>query len=279
MAGRAVPGALVTIIPPATTVRTDANGNFHINWLVVGKKANLLARDEQRNLAGMTKIKDRSRPVNIVLKPASTLAGRITDPNGQPIPVARIQLITLLLNWQVRIGNELITDTNGHFEISAVPPFLKEDMYRIKVNAAGYCPVRFDGISLGKDSSLSPFVLHPLNMSISGVVVDADGKPIPNKAVNLGGPDGGRGQPDKGIMTNADGRFIFNRISKGPLRLQAGWASDDDEGFLDAQAGDKEVKIVLGQKRVHTGGFSLVGKALPELEQFGLKSASNTESK
>ncbi len=283
MTGRAVSGALVTIVPASTTVRTDVNGKFHINWLVVGEKANLLARDEKRNLAGMAEIKDRNRPVNIMLKPALMLAGRIKDPDGQPIPVARVQLATLLLNWQVRIGNELITDTDGHFEISAVPPFLKEDMYRIKVNAAGYCPVRFDGISLGKTSSnhvvLSPFVLHPLNMSISGIVVNADGELIPNKAVNLSGPDGGRGQPKKGTMTDTNGRFFFNRISKGPLRLQAGWASDDDEGFLDAQAGDEDVTIVLGQKRVHTGGSSLVGKALPELGQFGLKSVSNTEGK
>jgi hypothetical protein len=283
MIGRVVSGALVTIIPPSTTVRTDVNGKFHINWLVVSEKASLLARDEQRNLAGMTTIKDRNRPVNIMLKPALTLAGCITDPNGRPIPVARIQLVALLLNWQVRVGNELITDSKGRFEISAVPPFLKEDMYRINVNAAGYCPVRFDGISLVETFSnhvdLSPFVLHPLNMLVSGVVVDADGKLIANKVVNLGGPDGGRGQPDKGTLTDADGRFFFSRISKGPLRLQAGWASDDDEGFLDAWAGDKDVKIVLGQKRVHTGGASLVGKALPELEQFGLKSVSNTEGK
>ena len=109
--------------------------------------------------------------------------------------------------------------------------------------------------------------------------MDANGKLIPNKAVNLSGPDGGQGQPGKGTMTNADGRFSFNRISKGPLRLQAGWASDPDEGVLNAQAGDKDVTIVLDQKRVHTGGVSLVGKALPELEQYGMRSAPNTEGK
>ncbi len=283
MTGRAVSGALVTIIPPGDTVRTDANGKFHINWLVVSEKANLLVRDEQRNLAGFSEIKDRNRPVNIVLKPALTLAGCITDPNGRPIPVARIQLVALLLNWQVRVGNELMTDTKGHFEISAVPPFLKADTYRIKVNAAGYCPARINRISLSEASSnhvdLSRFVLSPLDMSVSGVVVDADGKTIPNKAVNLSGPDGGQGQPRKGTMTNADGRFFFSRISKGPLRFQAGWASDDDEGFLRAQAGDKDVKIVLGQERVHTDRFSLVGKPLPEMGQFGLKSASNATYK
>ena len=279
MTGRAVSDAVVTVVPPGhPAVRTDANGKFHINWLVVGKKAKLLARDEQGNLAVLDEIKDRKRPLNIVLKPALTLAGQITDPNGQPIPVARIQLLALLLNWQVRVGNELITDSEGRFEISAVPPFLKEDVYRIKVNASGYCPERFKRIPLSEASSnhvdLNPFVLQPLNMSVSGIVVDADGKPIPNKAVNLGGPDGGRGQPHKGTMTDADGRFFFSRISRGPLRLQAGWASDDDEGIINAQAGDKDIKIVLGQKRVHTDRFSLVGKPLPELGQFGLKSPS-----
>jgi hypothetical protein len=85
-------------------------------------------------------------------------------------------------------------------------------------------------------------------MSVSGVVVDADGRPVPNKSVHLSGPQGGQGQPGKGIITDGDGRFYFDRISKGPLRLQAGGARDKDVGFLEAQAGDKDVKIVMGQK-------------------------------
>jgi hypothetical protein len=116
-------------------------------------------------------------------------------------------------------------------------------------------------------------------MSISGVVVDTKGEPVPNKAVHLKGITGGQEQPRKHTITNTDGRFSFNRISIGSLQLQAGWASDDDEGFLDAQAGDKNVKIVLGQERIHTAGFSLVGKPLPELEQYGLKTASDAEGK
>ncbi len=121
--------------------------------------------------------------------------------------------------------------------------------------------------------------MQPLNMSVSGVVVDADNKPVPNKAVHVNGLPGGQEQPRKGTITDANGRFFFNRISKGPLQLQAGWAREKDMGFLDAQAGDKNVKIILGQKRVHTDRFSLLGKPLPELGQFGLKSASNAEGK
>lgn len=281
---RSVSGALVAVVPPGNpAVRTDSNGNFHINWQVVSKQAYLLAKDERRNLAAIIEIKDLNRPVNIVLKPALTVAGRINDPNGLPIPVARIQFVANLAGWLAYIGEEIFTDTKGRYEIRAVSPFQKDDIYRINVNAAGYCPLRFEQVSLTKTSNnrvdLSPFVLQPLNMSISGVVVDADGEPVPNKGVHLKGITGGQEQPRKHTITDTNGRFSFSRISKGPLSLQAGWASDDDEGFLDAQAGDKNLKVVLGQKRVHTGGFSLLGKPLLELEQYGLKTASDAEGK
>jgi len=277
--GRVVPGATVAVVPPGNAVRTGANGKFYVSWRVVSKQAYLFARDERRNLAAAVEIKDRNRPIDIVLKPALTLAGRITDPNGLPIPVARIQFVARLSGWLAYVGEEIVTDTKGRYEIPAVPPLQKDDIYRINVNAAGYCPLRFEQVSLADTSAnrvdLSSFVMQPLNMSVSGVVVDSDDKPVPNKAVHLNGPPGGQEQPRKGTITNADGRFFFNRISKGPLRLQAGWAREKDVGFLEAQAGDKDVKVVLGQERVHTDRFSLVGKPLPELEQFGLKSDSN----
>lgn len=281
--GRAVPGATVAVVPPGNAVRADANGKFHINWRVVSKQAYLFARDTRRNLAAAVEIKDRNRPIDIVLKPALTLAGRITDPNSLPIPVARIRLYVRLGGWLAYVGEEIVTDTEGQYEIPAVPPLQRDDIYRINVNAAGYGPLRFERVSLTNTSAnrvdLSSFVMQPLNMSVSGVVVDADGKPVPNKAVHVNGLPGGQEQPDKGTITNADGRFFFSRIGKGPLRLQAGWAREKDVGFLDAQAGDKDVKIVLGQRRVHTDRFSLVGKPLPELGRFGLKFASNTEGK
>lgn len=251
--GRAVPGAAVAVVPPGKVARADALGRFNISWRLVSKQAYLFAQDERRNLAAFVEIKDLTRPMNIVLGPALTLAGRITDPNGLPIPVARIQFVAHLAGWLAYVGEEIVTDTKGRYEIPAVPPLPKDDIYHINVNAPGYCPLRFERISLTATSAnrvdLTPFVMQPLNMSVSGVVVDADGKPTPNKSVHLSGPQGGQGQPRKATISDGDGRFFFNRISKGPLRLQAGWARDKGVGFLDALAGDKDVKIVMGQKR------------------------------
>ncbi|MFH1718469.1 MAG: carboxypeptidase-like regulatory domain-containing protein [Planctomycetota bacterium] len=252
--GRAVPGAAVAVVPPGhPAVRTDANGKFYISWQVVSKQAFLFARDQRSNLAAAVEIKDLTRPMNIVLEPALTLAGRITDPNGLPIPVARIQLCARPIpGWVAYIGGEALTDTEGRYEIPAVLPQQKDDVYLVHVNAAGYRGLRGERVSLTETSAnrvdLSLLIMQPLNMSVSGVVVDADGKPIPNKSVHLRGPPGGQGQPGKHTITDADGRFFFDRICKGPLQFQAGWARDKDEVTVDAQAGDKDVKIVMGRK-------------------------------
>jgi peroxiredoxin len=87
----------------------------------------------------------------------------------------------------------------------------------------------------------------------------------------LGGADGSD-QPDKSTATNKDGWFAINRICKGPLRLQANFSSSPGgEGFLYARGGDKDVKIILGQEGAHMPQVSLVGKALPELKDLGIK--------
>ena len=79
-------------------------------------------------------------------------------------------------------------------------------------------------------------------------------------------------QPDKTTATNQEGRFELKRICKGPLRLQANFdSSPGGAGFLYAQGGDRNVKIILGQKKVHQPQVSLVDKTLPELKELGIK--------
>jgi hypothetical protein len=107
-------------------------------------------------------------------------------------------------------------------------------------------------------------------MSISGVVVDANGVPAPRVILFLGGA-GGSNQPDKATATDEHGRFRFTRIGKGGIRLQVNFSSSPGGmGTLLAQAGDQDVKAVLGQKVVHERFASLVGKPLPELSEMGI---------
>ncbi len=271
--GRAVPGVTVAVVPPGFYVDcTDEDGRFEFTYRKESERRFLFARDARRNLAAAVEIKERTRPMNIVLKPALKLAGRITDPNGIPIPAARIQLAARLSGWFAYVGAEVFTSTDGRYEIPAVPPQQK-DIYYINVIAVGYCPLHLEEISIAAASwnrvNMKTFVLQPLNMSISGVVVDAEGRPAVGKRVWVRGLHGAKeGQPGRSTVTGAEGKFTINRICKGPLRLQAGGARDKDVAFLEAQAGDKDVKIVLGQSGVHRPYVSLVGRPLPELKDL-----------
>jgi hypothetical protein len=251
--GQAAAGAVVAAVPPGhTAVRTDTAGKFYLCWRVESKETYLFARDERRNLAAAVEVKELSRPVEIVLKPALILVGRVTDPNGVPTPAAKIQLVIRCSNWLAYAGTKILTDANGRFEIPAVPPPQKDFNYCINVDAAGFCSIEHERIlveeSSGKQVDLGIFVLQPLNMSISGIVVDAGGRPVPNKIIHLSGLLGAGGQPRKSIITDENGRFYFNRVCKGPFRLQAGWAREKDVGFVNANAGDRDVKVILGKR-------------------------------
>lgn len=271
--GRVVPDVTVAVVPSGYYVDcTDEDGRFDFTYRRESERRFLFARDERRNLAAAIEIKERTRPMNIVLKPALTLAGRITDPNGIPIPAARIQLAALLSGWFAYVGAEVFTGTDGRYEIPAVPP-QRKDIYYINVIAIGYCPLHLEKISIaaasGNQVNIKPLVLQPLNMSISGVVVDAEGRPAVGKRVSVRGLHGAKeGQPGRLTITDTEGKFTIDRICKGPLRLQAGDARDKDVAFLEAQAGDKDVKIVLGQSGVHRPYVSLVGRPLPELKDL-----------
>ena len=271
--GRVVPGVTVAVVPSGYCIdRTDEDGRFEITYRRESERRYLFARDTRRNLASAVEIKDRTRPMNIVLKPALTLVGRITDPNGNSIPAARVQLAARLSGWFAYVGAEVFTGTDGRYDIPAVPPQPK-DIYYINVIATGYCPLHLEEISLAAASAnradLDSFVLQPLNMSILGVVVDAEGRPAAGKKVSVRGPHGAKeGQPGRSTVTDVEGKFTINRIFKGPLRLQAGDARDKDVGFLEAKAGDRDVKIVLGQSDVHRPYVSLVGRPLFELKDL-----------
>jgi len=139
----------------------------------------------------------------------------------------------------------------------------------------------FEKISItgevGTEVKMKPLVLQPADLSISGVVVDAEGKPAAGVPIFLHGRD----QPGRSTATDENGRFTIKRICKGQLRLQANFdSSPGGSGFLEAQGGDKDVKIILGQEGIHKPHVSLVDKPLPDLKDLKVDlSPADTDDK
>jgi hypothetical protein len=195
------------------------------------------------------------RPVDLTLGPAWTLTGRISDPNGAAIPAARVSL-TLEIDYCLsNTGVDVLSDPQGRFEMKAIPRLPRYPhrclQYELTVNAAGYGPIRFLKIfpygPAGASVDLGTIRLPPATVSASGVVVDAQGRPVARVPVFVG-DERTLDQPSKDTMTNERGEFTFTRLCPGPVRFQAN-AGNSPGGatFLRTRLPARDVKIVLGK--------------------------------
>jgi len=275
--GQPVEDVLVTVHSFGDHAYTDRSGHFTAGY--DARRADdglcLIARDRERSLAGVANTKTLDAPIQVTLGPALIARGRITDSNGIGIAAARVEPCVHLRNCLSKIGEEVLTDSEGNFECRGLPCPQEPFDYRISVHAAGYAPKTYKRISLdgepGTTVDLEAIQLGPTNRSVSGMVVDANGVPVPRRIIFLNSTVG-TDQPRKSTATDEQGRFVMSRIGQGPIRLQAGFSSDPGgSGILKAQAGDRDVKIVLGQELVHESYRSLLGKALPDLSDFGIE--------
>ncbi len=271
---RPVKKAVVSIYPFGHTVFTDDNGRFEGKPNSQHPTKLLGVRDTERNLAGLTEVRYQSSTARLELKPALSITGLITDANNIGIPAARVRLI-LNVAYCSCFVDEVIADSTGRYRIDAVFPEREGFEYRLHVMASGYGPVEHKRISVkgnpGELVNASPIKLVRADASISGVVVDKNGNPAANIPLFLHGHRN-FDQPERSTATDSQGRFVINRICKGPLKIQANFASSPSgSGNLYAQGGDKDVRIVLGQELTHTGYTSLIGKSLPDISEFGIE--------
>jgi protocatechuate 3,4-dioxygenase beta subunit len=267
--GQPKAGVLVKAYPAGETMLTDADGKFEVCFDPKTPCEGLIARHIEHNLTAVVNIKDYSKLVKVVLKPALSITGKVTDPKGIGIPAVRLALWLRIPNMLTPCGSEIITDSQGRYDMRAIPPEETEFEYRISVNSSGYGNKQYERISItgepGTEVEMKTLVLEPADQSISGVVVDAEGKTVARAPIFMRGNN----QPTRNTATDNNGRFTIKRICKGPLRIQANFDSNPGgSGSIKAEGGDQNVKIILGQQRVHTRHISLMGKQLPNLEDL-----------
>jgi protocatechuate 3,4-dioxygenase beta subunit len=269
--GRPAPGAVVPIIPFGHTVFADSRGRFEAKPDFQYPTKMVGARDVGRNLAGVAKVGRSARSLRVALKPAVSVTGRITDANENGVPAARVRLSFHADNAS-SIFDEVLADGEGRYRIDAVVPQRDGFHYRLEVSAAGYGPVEHRRVSIrgepGDTVELPDVELMAANASLTGRVIDQQGRPVSGAPVFVGGTmqfD----QPDKTVSTDAQGRFAVSRICPGPLKLQANFpSSPGGKGETYAYGGNRDVKVVLGKDLTHVGDASLVGKKLPDLTRF-----------
>jgi hypothetical protein len=200
------------------------------------------------------------------------LAGTVVDSDGKGIANASLLVMLQGPRWGASIGRSIAADADGKYEIKALAPGRK---YSVEASADGYGRRGTEaGAEDAADSRLNvePLTLPAADLSVSGVVVDSDDKPVSSVRVSCYGEN----QPHGSTQTDADGKFTLEKICAGRIRISASTSGGSPmHGSVETEGGAADIKIVIGQS-ASTMRYqpkrppSLVSQPLPELKDVGV---------
>lgn len=267
--GKPSPGLSVWSHPERlkTNLTTDVNGRFA---LVHNEDSRVvLVVDALHNMAVSRDLEEGVTNLDLQLKLALTITGRVEDSQGRPIPKADAHVylnaggMGYSVYWQ-----PITTDAQGSFKVVGLPA---DRTYFVIVGAKGYGSSQQKvPAEDGNQIELSPMVLKRADLKLLGQVVDSAGIPLANASINVNG----NGQPDMDVHTDSHGRFAIE-VCQGTVSFYVRF--QELQTSVQAQAGDTNVVVTLEPKSRNPEPekpkrASLIGKALPDLSSFNLSS-------
>jgi uncharacterized GH25 family protein len=249
--GRPVAGAMLRICPMGQKeTNSDKEGKFEISWNpeqwgTQKPPLVLVARHSGQNLAAVVDIEEDTRTIDVNMSPGIEFSGKVVDSNGKSIVGARVGVNLRVSNYGASFNNDIVvTDKEGRYEYKAIPEGQK---YSVSARADGYgessTMVDADDVENNR-LEISPLTLKEAALSISGIVVDVNDKPMANAEVYVSG----QGQQYRQGTTDAQGKFTIDKLCEGQVYVNANVRSDRTylHGNVSAKSGDTDVKVVVG---------------------------------
>jgi protocatechuate 3,4-dioxygenase beta subunit len=256
-----VGGARVTLAG-GRVVETEADGSFAFDGLAEGTYGLIAEHGDQYAEIQGAQLDATSEPVTLTLARGATLVVHVTDPHGQPISGATVELLP----------RTFVTGGDGAARIRCVA---SDDEY-VVVSAAGRAHVR-ERVPTSDDpaATIEWTVVLAAGAEVAGTVVDQDGKPVPDAYVELEQAPGKSGDTtftdEAGAWHLADvgsGRYVVRASSK--LHIAAGDVAVEHDGahpttgvVVHVEAGGEITGLVvdtagapIAEARVTTGSGS-----------------------
>jgi protocatechuate 3,4-dioxygenase beta subunit len=271
--GKPVGGALVAVFPSGSTrgIKTGTNGTFNLTWHLESWQMQngnplLVVRDLARHFAVAEEMSEEITNLNLQLKPAVTLTGRVEGPDGKPLTNAQVGVWLLASRTYSDVEErQAKTDARGVFQVPALPASLDYTVYATAKDH-GRSQQRVQVETETNRLELEPFVLKVADQVLAGQVVNRNDKPVAGASISVSGED----QPQASVTTDSKGRFKL-QVCEGQVRLFA----NAEGGYASAtfEAGDTNVVLQLGRNesvsRQTPQRSSLKGKSLPDLAALG----------
>jgi protocatechuate 3,4-dioxygenase beta subunit len=276
-AGRPVAGAQAEVIPGGTGhVFTDERGRFSVSWYGdAGDRSWLLVRHIGRNISAKYGDMGNDQAAEVRMHPGVEVTGRILGPGNTPLqfvevsPMIKMERLATRWSGSYPLGESEITDADGRYRFTGLPP---GPTYDLAIRAAGFgyqeAPVALDDPKQTR-IQLADVILELADLSVSGTVVDVEGKPVKGVSVSAGGGDPFARY--RGELTDDEGKFTLTGLCKGEVKLSAMMEMTGTNSTTAAQAGDKDVTIIVAKQFTPGTPYArLTGRPLPKLDTVGL---------
>jgi protocatechuate 3,4-dioxygenase beta subunit len=269
---------------------SNAEGKFEVTYDLGGWPSGrtptifLIGRQYERNLAAAIQVDEDTRELEMKLEPAVTLTGQVVDVNDKGIADVEVRSMLQGPQWGSTIGRKAInTDNDGKYQIKALPP---GRTYSIYARAEGYGESHSEQISteaaVDNRVDAGKLTMTVANLSISGVVVDDNNKPVAGARINSYGDN----QPYRNAQTDVDGKFTLEKVCAGKIRISANkTAATRLYGYIETEGGATDVRVVISERPSSMRYEpkrppSLVGRPLPNLKDVGIDlTAAETDGK
>lgn len=243
-------------LPSTPAASSGTDGGFVLSGFPARRRFSLQICHDGFEPGGIWMTAPPTRPVRVVLRPSSRIAGRVLDPRGRPVPGARVEARTqdvirieseappLPCAWPASSAQGL-TDAKGRFSIGP----LREGPYVVSIRAEGFLESRTEpqSVTFGRSVEGLEVMLDP-GVVLAGRVVSPRGAPLARISVRLHG----EGPKAMETMTGEDGTFRWAGIEPGDAIVEA-VDSGDPGGEVARQAvgletGEAWVELTLAQR-------------------------------
>ena len=286
--GKPVEGASIGLYPmgPRDNIKTDAKGRFELDWdpgrwARMGERDTihcLVVRYEGRNLAAAIEIEEDTKTLDVELEGGVVFYGVVVNEEEKPIEGAKINVMLRVSNWGSPITDwqkgGAITDSKGKFEVKAMPAGRK---YNLIATGDGYGKSQVEALADDAEDDrldVGRITLALANLTVSGLVVDSDDKPVSGANLYAHGDN----QSDHhNLVTDADGKFVIEKVCAGKIGISAHTQGKTNlSGHVETEGGANDVKIVIAERSasnrfVPKQPKSLVGKSLPAFKGLDIK--------
>ena len=214
--------------------------------------------------------------VEIRLEEGATVAGRVVSKAGEPVGWASVRVAPTGEGQGQGDIRQTVAGEDGTFSLTGVP---RKKAQAVAIHETATSETVDVDLTAGDRRDLE--LKLDLDGTISGVVVDPRGEPVPEAMVSARPNARGlaalsrRGRGEWGLrgraqeLTDAGGRFVLRGLREGDYQLRASrtgapgrnWQQDP----VDAEVGDQNVKIVLPEDGSVVGRVLFADGSAPEL--------------